>query len=205
MIKLYGHPMSTCTRKVLTTMIETGTPYEFQLVDIMKGEQKQAEHLERQPFGQIPTIDDGGFELYESRPICRYVNEKASGKLVPSDLRQKAQMEKWISVETSNFSGHAMKFVWHHLFGRAQQEEDMAAAGTGLKNALGVMDKYLSENQYLGGDQFSIGDIVFMPYVDYVMKTPGKDLIEGHTNVTAWWTRISTRPSWQKVSANQAT
>ena len=90
MIKLYGHPMSTCTRKVLTTMIETGTPYEFQMVDIMQGEQKRPENLERQPFGQIPTIDDGGFELYESRAICRYLNEKAGGKLVPSELRQKA-------------------------------------------------------------------------------------------------------------------
>ncbi len=205
MIKLYGHPMSTCTRKVLTTMIETGTPYEFQMVDIMQGEQKRPENLERQPFGQIPTIDDGGFELYESRAICRYLNEKAGGKLVPSELRQKAQMEKWISVETSNFSSHTMKFIWHHMFGRAQQEEELAAAGTKLKSALGVMDKHLSENQYLAGSEFSIGDITFMPYLEYVMKTPAKDIVDGHTNVSAWWTRISTRPSWQKVAANQAT
>src|SRR5580698_9875743 len=41
MIKLFGHPASTCTRKVLTALAETQTPYEFCLVDLTKGEHKQ--------------------------------------------------------------------------------------------------------------------------------------------------------------------
>ena len=62
MIKLYGNPASTCTRKVLTALAETDTPYELHIVDLGKGEHKKEPNLVRQPFGQIPAIDDDGFE-----------------------------------------------------------------------------------------------------------------------------------------------
>jgi glutathione S-transferase len=71
MLKVFGHPMSTCTRKVLTTVNELGLPHEFVVVDFATGEHKQPAHLSRQPFGQVPAIDDDGFALYESRAICR--------------------------------------------------------------------------------------------------------------------------------------
>ena len=76
MIKVYGHPMSTCSRKVLATLVETNTPYELEVVDFAKGEHKREPHLSRQPFGQVPAIDDAGVELYESRAIARYINDK---------------------------------------------------------------------------------------------------------------------------------
>ena len=107
MIKLYGNPMSTCTRKVLTVLAETGTPYELTLIDMGKGQHKQEAHLARQPFGQIPTIDDDGFTLYESRAICRYLNAKFAGALVPTDLQQRARMDQWLTGEQFNFSPNA--------------------------------------------------------------------------------------------------
>ncbi len=107
-MKVYGHPMSTCTRKVLTTLIETGTPFDVVLIDFAKGEHKQEAHLARQPFGQVPVLDDDGFELYESRAICRYLDEKANGPLRPGDARGRARMEPWISIVMCDFSPAAM-------------------------------------------------------------------------------------------------
>src|SRR5579883_1276415 len=73
-MKLYGHPISTCTRKVLFTAQEKGHKLELVVVDLAKGEHKSADHLSRQPFGQVPALDDGGFALYESRAIARYLD-----------------------------------------------------------------------------------------------------------------------------------
>src|SRR4051812_19961063 len=115
MLTIYGHPMSTCTRKVLTTVTELGIPHELSLVDFAKGEHKQQPHLGRQPFGRIPAIDDDGFTLFESRAICRYLNDSRHGALAPGDAHGRGTMEQWISVETSEFSGHAMKFIYHHV------------------------------------------------------------------------------------------
>jgi glutathione S-transferase len=200
MIKLYGHPVSTCTRKVLTTMAENGTPHEFVLVDLMTGSHKQPAYMAHQPFGQIPYIDDDGFELFESRAICRYLNDKANGKVVPSDVRARALMEQWISVETSNFTPHAMKFIFHHIFKRAQEPAVLEAAESKLGETLAIMDAHLAKHPYFAGEQFSLADIGFMPYVDYVLMTPAKDLVNKWSNVSAWWHRASDRASWRAAT-----
>ena len=43
MLKIFGHPMSTCTRKVLMTLAENTTPHELVVVDFAKGEHKLKE------------------------------------------------------------------------------------------------------------------------------------------------------------------
>lgn len=200
MITVYGHPLSTCTRKVLTTLVENGTSHEFVLVDLMKGEHKQPAHLARQPFGQVPALDDDGFKLFESRAICRYLNETAGGKLVPAHARSRALMEQWISVETSNFTPHVMKFVYHHVFQRAQEPEVLQAAEVKLTETLGIMDAHLAKHPFFAGETFSLADISFMPYVEYMLATPAKELFVKWPHVMAWWARVSERPSWKKVA-----
>lgn len=201
-MKLYGHPVSTCTRKVLMTLAETNTPYEMVVVDFAKGEHKQPPHMARQPFGQVPAIDDDGVQLYESRAIARYINEKVRGKLVPGDLVGRARMEQWISVETSNFTPAAMKYVYNDFFKRPQSDEVMSNAEKQVSTALGVMDAQLAKHPYFAGDQFSLADICFMPYVEYGMKTKLKDVLSKYPNVMAWWKRVSERPTWHKVTGN---
>lgn len=200
MIKIFGHPGSTCTRKVLTTLAETKTPYELTKVELAAGEQKKPAHVSRQPFGQIPVIDDDGFSFYESRAICRYLNERYQGNLVPGDIKGRALMEQWISVETSNFSPHAMKFIYHDVFKRPQDPAVLEAAGKSVETALGVMDARLAASPFLAGPQFSLADVCFMPYFEYGMVTPLKATIGKFPAVSAWWSKVSERPSWQKVA-----
>lgn len=204
MIKLFGNPLSTCTRKVLCTLHETNTPFEFTVIDFTKGEHKQPAHLARQPFGQVPAIDDDGFALYESRAICRYLNQKAGGSLVPNTLQGCATMEQWISVETSNFTPAAMKLIYNYVFfpmqGKAEDPAMIADGNAGVDRALKVLETRLAASTYLAGDTFTIADIGFLPYIEYMMATPAKALFAGYPAVQAWWTRCSERPSWRKAA-----
>ncbi len=200
MIKVYGHPMSTCTRKVLMTLAETETPFEMIVVDFAKGEHKGEAHLRRQPFGRVPALEDGGFELFESRAMCRYLNEKAGGKLAPSDIQGRARIEQSISVETSELSSHAMKFVYEHVFKRPQEASVLEAAGKALDATCGVLDRQLGTSAFLAGDGFTLADVCFMPYLEYTMMTPAKDIYAKHPRVVAWWSKISERPTWRKVA-----
>jgi glutathione S-transferase len=186
------------------TLLETNTPYDLQVVDFAKGEHKQQPHLARQPFGQVPSLDDGGFELYESRAMCRYINEKASGPLLGRDLKDHARTEQWISIETSNFSGAVMKFVLHHVFQRQQTPETLESAGAQLDNALAVMEKQLASHAFIAGDVFTLADIGFMPYIEYGMNTPAKERFSKYPHVMAWWSKISERPTWRKVAGRAA-
>lgn len=204
-MKVYGHPMSTCTRKVLMTLAEKGHQAEFVVVDIMKGEGHGAEHLARQPWGQIPTFeDDDGWQLYESRAICRYLDSKLSGpSLLPPDSRQRALVEQWISIETSNFTVPAMKIIYNLVFGKFfGKEPDMAAVEEGRKGvrkAVAVMDRQLEGRNFLVGDGLTLADIFFMPYIEYLAAGGEIGLIDASERVGAWWRRLSERQTWQQV------
>ncbi|HEY1958328.1 MAG TPA: glutathione S-transferase N-terminal domain-containing protein [Polyangiaceae bacterium] len=199
MIKLYGNPASTCTRKVLMTLGETETPFEMNVVDFSKGEHKQEPHTRRQPFGRIPAIEDDGFELFESRAIMRYIAEKTGSSLLPRDLRARARVEQWISVETSEFSIHAMKFIYEHVFKRPQAPAVLEAAGNALTTTAAVLDKHLAGSQFIVGGDFTLADVAFMPYVEYAMMTPAKEIFAKHASFTKWWNAISARPTWRKA------
>ena len=170
------------------------------VVDFAKGEHKQEAHLRRQPFGRIPALEDDGFELFESRAMARYINEKASGKLVPGDARGRAKMEQWISVETSEFSGNAMKFIYEYMFKRPQEPAVLEAAGKALDTTSAIMDRQLAKTPFLAGGEFTIADIGYMPYLEYAMATPAKDIFARYPHLMAWWSKISERPSWRKAT-----
>jgi glutathione S-transferase len=205
-MKLYGHPMSTCTRKVLTTLAEKGHEAEFVLVDIMKGEQKLPAAIARQPFGVVPAIDDNGFVLYESRAIIRYLDEKLSGpKLSPPEAKDRALMEQWISVEASYMSPKAMVIVMNNMFGpmmgKTPDTEAVAKASESLAHTFDIADKALAHQDYFGGKTFSLADIDWMPYVQYLFGAKAGNLVTDRKHLGAWWERVSKRPSWVKVSA----
>jgi glutathione S-transferase len=200
MLKIFGHPVSTCTRKVLFTLNELGTPFELVTVDIMVGAHKQESHLRQQPFGRIPALDDDGFEMFESRAMCRYLNERFGGKLVPADIKARAKMEQWISVETSEFTPNAMKFIYQYVFKREQEPAALEAAGKALELCTSILDKQLAKTPFLAGDALSLADISYAPYVEYAMGTPAKDIFAKNRHFAAWWSKVSERPAWRKTA-----
>lgn len=87
-LKIHGMPMSTCTRRVAAVLKYLDVPYELVTVDLRAGAHKAPEYLAKQPFGQVPYMDDDGFILYESRAMARYVAVKyGKGKLLPQDVQ----------------------------------------------------------------------------------------------------------------------
>lgn len=203
-MKIYGHPGSTCTRKVLTTLAEKGQEAEMVLVDLMKGEQKAPAHLVRQPFGVIPAIEDDGFSLYESAAIIRYLDEKLPGtSLQPKDLKERARMNQFMSIEQFYLAPPAIRIAKQMLVGRMTgKEPDMAiveAAKVEAATALDVADKTLARQEYLAGGSFSLADISWMPYVQYIIQSGVEALITDRPNLAAWWQRVSARPSWKKI------
>ena len=205
-MKVYGHPMSTCTRKVLTTLAEKGHEAQFQVVELMKGEHKQPAHLARQPFGVIPVLEDDGFSMYESRAIIRYLDAKLPGnKLTPSTLHELGRMEQWISIEQSYLSPHVGTLMHEMMLkgmrgGGKPDMEKVSTAREHLSKTLDIADRTLLHQAHFAGDAFTLADICWMPYVAYLFATQSGDLVTSRPHVNSWWQRVSTRPSWKKVT-----
>ena len=68
-VKLYGMPLSTCTRRVATVLKEKNVPYELVPIDLSKGEHKKPEFTSLQPFGQVPVLKVRTFFRSEEKRI----------------------------------------------------------------------------------------------------------------------------------------
>jgi len=209
-IQVYGLAMSTCTQRVLTTLVEKGLKYELVNVDFAAGEHKSPKYLEeKQPFGVIPVlVDDDGFKIYESRAICRYLELKYKGKgteLIPSkSAAAQGLFEQAASIETSYFDPNASGIVAERVFKKMKglgeaDETKVASLKEQLNAKLDVYEKILSKQPYLGGQEFTLADLFHLPYGSWLVKIGEGSFFESRPNVKQWWNKITSRPSWKTV------
>jgi glutathione S-transferase len=96
-MKLYFHPMSGNSRRVLLVAAHLDVPLERVVVDLPKGEQRGVPHLRRNPNGRVPVLEDDGLVLWESRAIMQYLADKTPGQtLLPTDARGRADVNRWL-------------------------------------------------------------------------------------------------------------
>jgi glutathione S-transferase len=204
-MNLYGHPWSINTRKALATVAEKGHDIPLTVVMLPKGEHKQPEHLKLHPFGKVPVLDDAGFVLYEARAINAYLDAVLDGPcLVPADPRVRARMDQWINIADAYFVPAAHPLVVELLFrrylGGPQDQQAIAAGRVAVETPLDVLERTLAATPYVAGDAFTLADIHWMPYFEYLDKIGEGAVVERRPHLAAWWQRVSARPAWQKVA-----
>jgi glutathione S-transferase len=203
-MKVHGHPMSGCTRKVLATMFECNLTPALHLVDLTKGEHKQPAHTALQPFGKVPALVDD-FVLYESQAIMRYVVARygKGTELVPVDVRERARMDQLLSVGPSYFGGAAWLLMKNlmlaPMFGPTSPDE-VAQGRRDLAHGLDVLERALEGRDYLART-FSLADIEFMPVLQMLCDAKQDDLIQNRPLVASWWSHLRDRRSWRATLA----
>src|ERR1700753_4318147 len=92
---LWGFDGSTYVRTVKMLLAEKGVTQFTQVpLNVLQGEPKLPEHLERHPFGKVPVLDHDGMRILETAAITRYLNDVLPGKsLVPGSARDRALMD----------------------------------------------------------------------------------------------------------------
>ncbi|KAI3919017.1 hypothetical protein MKW92_025021 [Papaver armeniacum] len=207
-LKLYGFPMSTPTAAVMTFLAEKEIEYELVYVDLSKGEHKSPAYLTKNPFGQIPVLEDGSVTLFESRAITAYIARKyKSGTDLSGDdnMEASAMVGVWSEVESKQFNPVISAITFEKLIKPLflHQTPDQAIIDENLKKLELVLDVYetrLSNSKYLACESFTLADLHHLPYIYYFMKTPWAGMITSRVHVKAWWEDISARPSFVKVA-----
>jgi glutathione S-transferase len=198
-MKLYGNLNAPTTRMTLVTLAEKQREAEFVPIDFSKRDQKWADQPVKHPFNTTPVLEDDGFVIYEARAILRYLDRSIDGpRLTPEDARAFGRMEQFIGVEQSYFSPNAMTLVYAGF--RPTEPAVIERAKESLKAPLDLANEALGQGTYLAGDAFSLADIVWMPYVQYLFDKGVPELVTSRPNVDAWWKRVSSRPSWTSVT-----
>ncbi|KAG8055308.1 hypothetical protein GUJ93_ZPchr0001g32196 [Zizania palustris] len=205
-MKLYGATMSWNVTRCVVALEEAGSDYEIVHINFATGEHKSPEHLARNPFGQVPALQDGDFYLWESRAICKYACRKNKPELLKEgDLKESAMVDVWADVEANQYTAALSPILFHCLvlpmLGGTTDQSVVEENLEKLKKVLEVYEARLTKSKYLAGDFISLADLNHVSATLCLAATPYASLFDGYPHVKAWWTGLMARPSAQKVLA----
>src|ERR1700712_5112568 len=92
---------------------EVGRPYD--VLYLSQGEQKDPPPRDRQPFGQVPTYEDGDVLLFESGAIVLHIAEQ-SGSLLPGDTAARARAQEWMFAALNSIEPAIMDLTFVTIF-----------------------------------------------------------------------------------------
>ncbi|MBM4297390.1 MAG: glutathione S-transferase family protein [Deltaproteobacteria bacterium] len=162
MIKIWGRTDSSNVQKVLWCLGELGLGFERQDWGGKFGGNQDPEYLAMNPNGLVPTIKDGDFILWESNSIMRYLNAKyGQGRLLPTTPEGMAQANRWMDWQLSAFNPIIVP-LFFALVRTPPDKRDPQVVHNALDKtakAWQMVDEQLAKTRFLGGEEFSLGEI----------------------------------------------
>lgn len=169
---------------------EAGIPYRIATVPF---DGRETNHLDRQPFGQVPMLEDGDLRLFESGAGLIHLGGKSEA-LMPPDEKGRAEVIQWIFAGLNSLEMVTMPWVvlqW--------SKTDVPAIGDWLDSRLSQMEAVLAEREWLVDDRFTLADLVIADVlrVNLVRKHGTRPASEAYVQ------RMTARPAFRKAHADQ--
>jgi len=200
MLTIWGRVNSINVQKVLWTVHELGLPFTRIDAGGAFGVTDTPDYARMNPNRTVPTINDAGFVLWESNAIARYLAARhGAGKLWPEDLRQRADVDRWMDWQATEFYA-VMRNAFLELVRKpeAQRNAERIATSIRLSNQRAqVLDAALAGRVWLTGDAFTLADIAVGCAAHRWLLLPVEH--PDTPNLTAWITRLRARAAAQKV------
>lgn len=169
---------------------EAGFPYTVRTVPF---DGRATNHLERQPFGQVPFLSDGDLQIFESGACLLHLAQKAD-ELMPRDPVGAAHTLQWV-VSALN-SIEMVTVPWWFL--KISGKEDNGLAGwMGLR--LQQLETVLGERDWLVAGRFTAADLLMAD----VLRVPEVRSFGQRPASEAYIRRVTSRPAFNKAYADQ--
>lgn len=183
---LHGLIASPPCRAVLLTAKALGVDLDMQVVNLLEGAHKTPEFLEINPRHTIPTLDDDGYILTESRAIMCYLVDKYGAEdeqLFPKDPQQRYRvLERLLFDQGTLFGRLSDYYTAAYVFHGADLDGSKVPA---LNEAFGFLDKFLESSDWVAGDSMTLADISLAVTVSQA-EVFGFDL-DPFPNILRWY------------------
>ncbi|HIE5511726.1 glutathione S-transferase family protein [Stenotrophomonas sp. C4297] len=184
--------------RVRWALEELGVPYNVQLLGF--AELKQPAHLARNPFGQIPTWQDGGQVLFESGAIVLHLAEQHAG-LLPADPDARMRAIMWVFAALNTVEPpiveRSMAWVLEHE--QPWYAQRLPMLDERVRMRLAQLSAWLGSALWLEGE-FSAGDLMM---VSVLLRLKSSGLLDEYPQVVAYVRRATQRPAYQRAFAAQ--
>ena len=184
--------------RVRWALEEVGQSYEVRLVPWEKF--REEAHLARNPFGQIPTYEEGDLTLFESGAIVLHIAERFPG-LLPKDTDARSRAIMWMFAALSTVEPPIVDrdVVKYFEKGKSWQGERFAMVDERIRGRLAQLSARMGESEWLDG-AFSAADIIM---VHVLRRLEGSGLLEEFPKLAAYVARAKERPAYKRAFAAQ--
>ena len=169
---------------------EAGLDYVIRTVPF---DGRETNHLERQPFGQVPFLNDGGLEIFESGAGLLHLARK-SEKLMPRDAVGEAETLQWVIAALN--SVEMVTVPWWFL-------EISGVKDNGLNDwfvgRLNTVENILKQREWLAADRFTVADLLMAD----VLRVAKVRAFGDRPATENYLTRVTGRPAFKKAYADQ--
>lgn len=180
--------------RVRWALEEVGQPYQVRLVSFP--ELKAPAHRTLQPFGQIPTYEEGDLVLFESGAIVYHVAQRHAG-LLPDDTNARARAITWMFASLNTMEPPILEFQNARLLERDQPwyEQRLPLVKDRVRERLGVLSGRLGDADWLDG-AFSAGDLMM---VEVLLRLKASGMLDEYPNLAAYVARGEARPAYRRA------
>ncbi|XP_034244110.1 glutathione S-transferase 1-like [Thrips palmi] len=202
-IDLYYIAGSAPCRGVLITAKAVGVDLNLKETNLMKGEHMTPEFIKMNPQHTVPTLDDNGLYLWESRAIQMYLADKygKDSSLYPKEPEKRALVNQRLFFDMGTVYQRFGDYAYPQMFGGAPKDEEKLKK---LEEALGFLNTFLEGSKFVAGDNITIADHSLLSSVSTIEATEVVDLTK-YPNVSRWLADCKSKvDSYQEVNGDGA-
>jgi len=191
-MKLYHHPLSGHAHRARLFLSLLALPHDLIEVDLKAGAHKQPEFLAKNPFGQVPVLEDGETLIADSNAILVYLAKKAGRTdWLPEDPAGAAAVQRWLSVAAGEVAYGPAAARLITVFGAGFDADEVISRSHLL---LGRLQSHLAGRDWLVGQGPTIADVALY---SYVARAPeGNVDLSAYPAVNAFLRRIEALPGF---------
>jgi len=182
----YYLPMSAPCRSVLMAAKAVGVTLNLKSTDIMAGANRTPEFLKMNVQHAIPTMDDNGFYLNESRAMLQYLANKVEHpSLYPKDPKARAQVDMKLYFDMGTLYHRFGDAYYPAIFGKTKLDAEKLEK---FEEALSFLDEYLGQTKYVAADHLTIADFALASTLATI-EAAGHDLSK-HPKTLAYLAKL---------------
>ena len=154
---------------------------------------RETNHLDRQPFGQVPFLSDGDIHLFESGACLLHLAGK-SVRLMPREPSAAAETLQWFFAALNSIE--MVSVPWWFLKLSGQEDNPL---GGWMDKRLVQLESVLAGRDWLAAGRFTVADLIMAD----VLRIPKLRAHGDRPATEAYVTRITGRPAFLKAHADQ--
>src|SRR6201999_943874 len=179
--------------RVRWALEEVGQPYQVRPVSFRA--MKEPAHRALQPFGQIPTYEEGELALFETGAIVFHIAARHAG-LLPDDANARARAITWMFAALNTVDPPILELVTAKLLegDRPWRAERLPLVEERIRDRLNQLSRRLGDADWLDG-AFSAGDLMM---VSVLLRLKSSGILDEYPNLAAYVARGEARPAHQR-------